>query len=189
MTQQVQQFAMVRGNITQLLGPEKSAGFIANLLFFISVGSNDIPDHHQYNRTTVSLPQLMAAMQSNFTVQLTVDIELTRVGPFRLTSLQSSLCRRKGANNNKLSPKIDLLDDVTIIPAKYYAGANRLQDASANHAFFFFFIFLNNLMLELIQLGSLEIRHHRCPSARLPPCSVGRELDEERSGCLIELNN
>lgn len=137
MTQQVQQFAMVRGNITQLLGPEKSAGFIANLLFFISVGSNDIPDHHQYNQTTVSLPQLMAAMQSNFTVQLTVDIELTRVGPFRLTSLQSSLCRRK----------------------------------------------------ELIQLGSLEIRHHRCPSARLPPCSVGRELDEERSGCLIELNN
>lgn len=71
MTQQVQQFAMVQGNITQLLGPEKSAGFITNLLFFISVGSNDIPDHHQYNRTTVSLPQLMAAMQSNFTVQLT----------------------------------------------------------------------------------------------------------------------
>ncbi|KAF8012660.1 hypothetical protein BT93_I0728 [Corymbia citriodora subsp. variegata] len=60
---QVQQFATVRDNITQLLGQEKSADFVAKSLFLISIGSNDILDHHLYNRTTMSLPQLMTAMQ------------------------------------------------------------------------------------------------------------------------------
>ncbi|XP_030466908.2 GDSL esterase/lipase At4g16230-like [Syzygium oleosum] len=71
MTQQVQQFATVQGNITQLLGQDKSVEFIAESLFFISVGNNDILDHHRSKRTTVSQTQLMEAIRSNFTVQLT----------------------------------------------------------------------------------------------------------------------
>ncbi|XP_056169889.1 GDSL esterase/lipase At4g16230-like [Syzygium oleosum] len=70
MTQQVQQFATVQGNITQLLG-NKSADFFAHSLFFISIGSNDIFDHHRYNETTMSRLELMATLQSKFTDQLT----------------------------------------------------------------------------------------------------------------------
>ncbi|XP_030466922.1 GDSL esterase/lipase At4g16230-like [Syzygium oleosum] len=71
MAQQVQQFATVQGNITQLLDQNKSAEFIAKTLFVISVGSNDIFDHYPYKDTTVSQPELMAAIQSNHTAQLT----------------------------------------------------------------------------------------------------------------------
>lgn len=99
MTQQVQQFATVQGNITQLLGQDKSVKFIAKSLFIISVGNNDILDHHRSKRTTVSQTQLMEAIRSNFTVQLTVDMESMCIGPFQLAFLPSSLCRHEGANN------------------------------------------------------------------------------------------
>lgn len=75
MAQQVQQFATVQGNITQLLGQNKSAEFIVKTLFVISVGSNGIFDHYPYKDTTVSQPELMAAIQSNYTAQLTVEID------------------------------------------------------------------------------------------------------------------
>ncbi|KAF8012662.1 hypothetical protein BT93_I0730 [Corymbia citriodora subsp. variegata] len=71
MAQQVQQFATVQGNITWLLGQNESAKFFNSSLFFISVGSNDIFDHHIYNRTTVSQPELMASILSNYTAHLT----------------------------------------------------------------------------------------------------------------------
>ncbi|KAF8012651.1 hypothetical protein BT93_I0720 [Corymbia citriodora subsp. variegata] len=71
MAEQVQQFAAVQGNITQLLGQNKSAELIAKTLFVISVGSNDIFEHYFYNETTVSQPELMAAIKSNYADQLT----------------------------------------------------------------------------------------------------------------------
>lgn len=39
---QVEQFERVRGNITEVLGPAQAHRFVANALFLISVGSNDI---------------------------------------------------------------------------------------------------------------------------------------------------
>ncbi|KAL3723668.1 hypothetical protein ACJRO7_035782 [Eucalyptus globulus] len=71
MVQQVQQFATVQGNITWLLGQNESAKFFNSSLFFISVGSNDIFDHYLYDNATVSQPELMAALQSNYTAHLT----------------------------------------------------------------------------------------------------------------------
>ncbi|XP_061359904.1 GDSL esterase/lipase At5g55050-like [Gastrolobium bilobum] len=41
---QVQQFALVRGNIREILGPAKAACFVSKALFLISVGSNDLFD-------------------------------------------------------------------------------------------------------------------------------------------------
>ncbi|XP_048128624.1 GDSL esterase/lipase At1g29670-like [Rhodamnia argentea] len=66
MGQQVQQFATVQGNITQLLG-NKSAEFFTNSLFFINDGSNDIFDHYCYNETTMFEPELMVTLASNYT--------------------------------------------------------------------------------------------------------------------------
>lgn len=64
--QQVQQFATAQGNIPQLLGQNKSA---------INIGSNDIFNHHRYNKTTVTQLELMAAIQANYTDQLLVNID------------------------------------------------------------------------------------------------------------------
>ncbi|KAH0971016.1 hypothetical protein GBA52_023172 [Prunus armeniaca] len=42
---QIQQFATVRGNLTELIGPEATDKFLAKSLFIISIGSNDLFDH------------------------------------------------------------------------------------------------------------------------------------------------
>ncbi|XP_021819542.1 GDSL esterase/lipase At4g16230-like [Prunus avium] len=42
---QIQQFATVRGNFTELIGPNATDKFLAKSLFIISVGSNDLFDH------------------------------------------------------------------------------------------------------------------------------------------------
>ncbi|PKI74444.1 hypothetical protein CRG98_005208 [Punica granatum] len=52
MGQQVQQFQLVQGNITEVLGPDAAAHFLCKSLFLISIGSNDIFDHYRYNRDT-----------------------------------------------------------------------------------------------------------------------------------------
>ncbi|RHN41902.1 putative triacylglycerol lipase [Medicago truncatula] len=46
---QVQQFAQVRGNITQILGAAKADSFISKAVFLISTGSNDIFDFANNN--------------------------------------------------------------------------------------------------------------------------------------------
>ncbi|XP_030524033.1 GDSL esterase/lipase At1g33811-like [Rhodamnia argentea] len=76
MEQQVALFEVVQAVITLQPGHHASAEFFAKSLFFMSVGSNDIFDHHDYNETTVSQPELMAALQSNYTAQLTALYDL-----------------------------------------------------------------------------------------------------------------
>ncbi|XP_030524035.2 GDSL esterase/lipase At4g16230-like [Rhodamnia argentea] len=73
LAQQVQQFATVQGNITGILGQNKSAEFFAGSLFVISIGSNDFFDPILDNETIVPEPDLMAVLRSNYTAQLTVD--------------------------------------------------------------------------------------------------------------------
>lgn len=41
---QVEQFALVRCNISEILGPAKAASFVSKALFIFSVGSNDLFD-------------------------------------------------------------------------------------------------------------------------------------------------
>ncbi|XP_039161317.1 GDSL esterase/lipase At5g55050 [Eucalyptus grandis] len=87
MAQQVQQFATVQGNITWLLGQNESAKFFNSSLFFISVGSNDIFDHYLYDNATVSQPELMAALQSNYTAHLTLQGMIYSLGDaYNMTS-------------------------------------------------------------------------------------------------------
>lgn len=74
-TAQVQQFTVVQGIISRLLGQNTSAEFFAKSLFFISVGSSDIFDHYRYSETTLSHPELMTAIQSKYRAQLTVDVD------------------------------------------------------------------------------------------------------------------
>lgn len=49
--EQVEQFAIVRNKISELLGEEGAAANISESLFLISVGSNDILEHFAYNQS------------------------------------------------------------------------------------------------------------------------------------------
>ena len=70
---QVQQFALVRGNISEALGPAKAASFVSEALFVISVGSNDILDFAS-NKSGLSLSneQYLAFLQLNYDFKIRV---------------------------------------------------------------------------------------------------------------------
>lgn len=42
---QIQQFALVRGNLTEVIGPEATDSMLSKSFFLISVGSNDLFDY------------------------------------------------------------------------------------------------------------------------------------------------
>ncbi|TKY58336.1 GDSL esterase/lipase [Spatholobus suberectus] len=52
---QVEQFASVRGNITEILGPAEAARFVSKALFLISVGSNDLFDYARNDSGAIHL--------------------------------------------------------------------------------------------------------------------------------------
>ncbi|KAI5684036.1 hypothetical protein M9H77_05264 [Catharanthus roseus] len=56
--QQIQQFAAVQGNITELLGSPKAENHLANSLYLISVGSNDIFDNANHTNPIILLSNL-----------------------------------------------------------------------------------------------------------------------------------
>ncbi|XP_059440558.1 GDSL esterase/lipase At5g33370-like [Corylus avellana] len=66
MGKQVQQFEMVRGNISEIMGPTEIAGVLSKSLFFISVGSNDIFDYQDFNSTTLSKQDFMDTLEFSF---------------------------------------------------------------------------------------------------------------------------
>ncbi|KAJ1376878.1 SGNH hydrolase superfamily [Sesbania bispinosa] len=65
---QVQQFALVRGNITEILGLAKAASFVAKALFLISVGSNDLIDYENNDSGVFHLgkEEHLAVLQLNY---------------------------------------------------------------------------------------------------------------------------
>lgn len=64
---QVQQFALVRGNITQILGPAKAANLVSKAVFLVSTGSNDLFDFAS-NDTDIhfGVEEYIAILQLNY---------------------------------------------------------------------------------------------------------------------------
>ncbi|XP_027075644.1 GDSL esterase/lipase At4g28780-like [Coffea arabica] len=57
---QIEQFATVRGNMTELLGEAKTESLLANSLYIISVGSNDLLEYVRYDFKNKSSPSLLS---------------------------------------------------------------------------------------------------------------------------------
>ncbi|KAF8043369.1 hypothetical protein BT93_A1649 [Corymbia citriodora subsp. variegata] len=131
MTQQVQQFATVQSNVTQLLG-NNSANFFANSLFLISVGSNDIFDHYYYDEANVTQLQLMANLQSSFSDQLT-DLYNLGARKFGIVSVPPVGCcpraRLLNLNESRQSGCLTELNDYA--QAFYSMVSELLQDLSS----------------------------------------------------------
>lgn len=75
---QVQQFALVRGNITEILGPAKAASFVSKALFLISVGSNDLFDYARYESGVFHLgkEENLAVLQLNYYSHIRVCMQV-----------------------------------------------------------------------------------------------------------------
>ncbi|KAF5453844.1 hypothetical protein F2P56_023562 [Juglans regia] len=71
MKEQIQQFDMVRGNITEILGPTKTASMLSKSLFLIIVGTNDIFDYED-TYSYLSKPEFMSTLQFAFHNQLKI---------------------------------------------------------------------------------------------------------------------
>ncbi|XP_045831479.1 GDSL esterase/lipase At4g28780-like [Trifolium pratense] len=68
---QVEQFAQVRGNITQILGPSKAAKFVSKAVFLISTGSNDLFDFASNDSNIhFGLEEYFSLLQLNYFSQL-----------------------------------------------------------------------------------------------------------------------
>lgn len=69
--EQVEQFAIVRNKISELLGEEGAAANISESLFLISVGSNDILEHFAYNQSGQAyITTLMSTYESRIRVTI-----------------------------------------------------------------------------------------------------------------------
>ncbi|KAK2355465.1 GDSL esterase/lipase [Trifolium repens] len=65
---QVCQFALVRENMTNTLGPEKASSFVSKALFLISIGSNDLLDYERRESGVYHLgkEENLAVLQLNY---------------------------------------------------------------------------------------------------------------------------
>lgn len=65
---QVQQFELVSGNITEILGPANASTFLSKALFLISVGTNDIFDYERNESGVFHLgkEENLAVLQLNY---------------------------------------------------------------------------------------------------------------------------
>lgn len=91
---QVQQFEMVRGNISEIMGPRETAGVLSKSLFLISVGSNDIFDYQDFNSTTLSKQDFMDTLEFSFHNHLKVCTYLIPC-PFLLQQLDYGVFKKK----------------------------------------------------------------------------------------------
>ncbi|KAI4327805.1 hypothetical protein L6164_020223 [Bauhinia variegata] len=75
---QVQQFALVQGNITETLGPKRTAYYLSKALFLISIGANDLFDYSRNQSGSIRLgkQEYLTALQQNFYVQIKKLYEL-----------------------------------------------------------------------------------------------------------------
>jgi hypothetical protein len=70
---QVEQFAQVRGNITQILGASKAAKFVSKAVFLISTGSNDLFDFGKNDSNIhFSVEEYFSILQLNYFSHLRV---------------------------------------------------------------------------------------------------------------------
>ncbi|KAF5453843.1 hypothetical protein F2P56_023561 [Juglans regia] len=69
METQIQQFGMVMGNITEILGPAQTASMLSKSLFLINVGANDIFDYED-TYSNLSKQEFMSTLQFTFHDQL-----------------------------------------------------------------------------------------------------------------------
>lgn len=53
LSDQIQQFATVKGNLTEMIGPVATANVLAKSLFIVSIGSNDLFEHVPPNSSTL----------------------------------------------------------------------------------------------------------------------------------------
>ena len=92
---QVQQFAQVRGNITQILGAAKADSFISKAVFLISTGSNDIFDFANNNTDLhVGVEDYLSILQLTYFSHLKVSCNFTHkyvFGPYKFFDYFSSL--------------------------------------------------------------------------------------------------
>jgi hypothetical protein len=65
---------MVRGNISEIMGPTETAGVLSHVLVLISVGSNDVFDYQDFNSTTLSKQDFMDTLEISFHNHLQVCI-------------------------------------------------------------------------------------------------------------------
>lgn len=70
--QQIQQFAAVQGNITELLGSPKAENHLANSLYLISVGSNDIFDNANHTNPIILLSNLTNSYANHLKVMVVI---------------------------------------------------------------------------------------------------------------------
>ncbi|KDP43726.1 hypothetical protein JCGZ_22353 [Jatropha curcas] len=104
MREQVEQFAIVCNNITQVMG-QSAEKVISNSLIFISIGSNDIFDYLLFNETydmDYFITTVMQSYQTHLTVsrmpyQLVVDMDLLehnhhvyQMSPYATTGMTTS---------------------------------------------------------------------------------------------------
>ncbi|KAI4331899.1 hypothetical protein L6164_016847 [Bauhinia variegata] len=70
--EQVQQFALVHGNISEILGQAKAASYFSRALFLFSTGSNDLFDYSRNESGSIRLgkEEYLTYMQQNFYVQI-----------------------------------------------------------------------------------------------------------------------
>lgn len=78
MSQQIQQFSTVCGNITEVLGsPAASDHLISNSLYIISAGSNDIFDYLSPNSVITTPESLISNFYGNYSTHLQVTFLLS----------------------------------------------------------------------------------------------------------------
>ncbi|KAI4381812.1 hypothetical protein MLD38_007850 [Melastoma candidum] len=71
MVEQVDQFRLVLKNITNILSPKATSDLLSRALFIISVGSNDLDEYYQSNRTTkIPRQDFMKSIKYHFKSQL-----------------------------------------------------------------------------------------------------------------------
>ncbi|KAI4375711.1 hypothetical protein MLD38_013548 [Melastoma candidum] len=73
--EQIKQFAAVRGTLPDLMGQAASRNYLANCLFFISTGSNDIFAYY-LTRSNVSKNEFISTLGSNYKRHLELLISL-----------------------------------------------------------------------------------------------------------------
>lgn len=101
---QVEQFELVRGNITEILGPAKAANFVSKALFLISVGSNDLFDY-AHNDTDASVrlskEEYLSVLQINYYFHIRVYMTLCSITyiplnyKFDFSNVKNSFYRKK----------------------------------------------------------------------------------------------
>ncbi|PON82693.1 SGNH hydrolase-type esterase domain containing protein [Trema orientale] len=63
---QIQQFAIVEGNLTEVMGPEATAAMLSKCLFLLSVGSNDLLDYSQSKSSKLPNDVYMKTLQATY---------------------------------------------------------------------------------------------------------------------------